>query len=35
MHNGNKVTGCYTQEVLPKNEKLDVEEQVPVEVKLR
>ena len=26
MNNGNIITGCYTQEKLPKDEKLDVEE---------
>lgn len=35
MHNGNVVPGHYVQEVLPKNEKLDVEEKVTVPVKLR
>jgi len=28
MHNGNIITGHYTQEKLPKDEELDVEEQV-------
>ena len=26
MHNGNTITGHYTQEMLPKDEELDVEE---------
>ena len=35
MHNGNVITGNYTQEKLPMDEKLDVEEQVPNSIKLR
>ncbi len=35
MHNGNIITGHYTQEKLPKDEELDVEEQVQGVIKLK
>ena len=35
MHNGNVITGNYTQEKLPKDEELDVEEKVEGVIKLK
>jgi len=35
MNNGNIITGEYTQEVLPKNEELDIEEKVENVIKLK